>query len=185
MVMLTTPKMNMDWRAEDFNLLGTDGARYTLSRVKGRRGLVVMFICNHCPFVQAIAKKLADDVRKMQEAEIGVAAIMSNDTKEYPEDSFENMKVFAQHHGFTFPYLFDETQEVARAYGAVCTPDFFGFNRDLLLKYRGRFDSSGKEASRKSEHDLLNAMQMIAETGEGPENQYSSIGCNIKWRQVS
>jgi peroxiredoxin len=185
MAALTTPKANLGWRAEDFSLAGVDGHQYSLNRVRGKNGLLVMFICNHCPFVQAIAGKLAVDMKKLQKADIGVVAIMPNDTEQYPADSFDNMKVFAKHQGFTFPYLFDETQEVARAYGAVCTPDFFGFDKDLELRYRGRFDSSGREVNKEGKHELLEAMLQIGETGAAPKDQMASIGCSIKWRQVS
>ncbi len=185
MAALTTPQVTIGWKAEEFTLKSVDGKNYSLKHVRGEKGLVVMFICNHCPFVRAIADKLAADMKLLQNEGVGVVAINSNDAEEYPEDSFDNMKVFAQSHGFTFPYLYDETQETARAYGAVCTPDFFGFDANLHLQYRGRFDSSGMQANAKSEHDLLNAMRLVAKTGKAPEQQSSSIGCSIKWRQVS
>jgi hypothetical protein len=142
-----------------------------------------MFICNHCPYVKGITDRLASTCQKLQELGIGVAAIMANDTESYPEDSFENMKLFATKHNFTFPYLIDETQEVAKAYGAVCTPDFFGFNADRRLEYRGRLDSAGKEpANADTVPELLDALRIIAETGAGPAKQTPSMGCSIKWR---
>jgi peroxiredoxin len=185
MAALTTPQVNIGWKAEEFHLKGVDGKNYSLKHVRGENGLVVMFICNHCPFVRAIADKLAVDMKLLQKDGVGVVAISSNDAAEYPEDSYDNMKTFAQSHGFTFPYLYDETQEAARAYGAVCTPDFFGFDANLHLQYRGRFDSSGMQANVKGDHELLNAMRLVAKTGKAPEQQSSSIGCSIKWRQVS
>ena len=185
MAALTTPQANIGWKAGDFNLKSVDGKTYQLKDVRGEKGLVVMFICNHCPFVKAIAGKLAKDMKLLQAEGIGVVAISANDAEEYPEDSFDNMKLFAKENGFTFPYLHDETQETAHAYGAVCTPDFFGFDAQLHLQYRGRFDSSGMKNQPDSEHDLLNAMREVAKTGKGPEQQFSSIGCSIKWKQVS
>jgi peroxiredoxin len=168
--------------APDFTLPGTDGQRWTRDAAVGAHGLLVAFICNHCPYVQAIIDRLVRDARALQDAGIGVVAISSNDVGAYPQDSFENMRAFAQQHGFTFPYLYDESQEVARAYGAVCTPDFFGFNRDLQLEYRGRLDASGRQpAAPDSRRELLEAMQQIAVTGRGPAEQSASIGCSIKW----
>ena len=142
-----------------------------------------MFICNHCPYVQAIVDRLVRDVRELQAQGIGVAAIMSNDQVAYPEDSFDNMKLFAKEHGFTFPYLLDESQEVARAYGAVCTPDFFGFDAGLGLQYRGRLDASRREAGpADARRELLEAMAQVAATGRGPAEQVPSMGCSIKWK---
>lgn len=182
MAALTTPAVNLDWKAMGFSLKGTDDKTYTLKDVRGEKGLLLMFICNHCPFVKAIVKTLVVDIKTMQKNGIGVAAIMSNDVEHYPEDSFENMKQFAKSHGFTFPYLIDETQDVARTYGAVCTPDFFGFDSGGALKYRGRFDGAGMAPKPDSEHDLLKAMVEISISGKAPEVQTPSIGCSIKWK---
>ena len=179
-----SPICDFGWKAVDFRLPGTDGKTYGLEDVKGANGTLVMFICNHCPYVKAINDRLARDVSELRAAGIGAVAIMSNDPEEYTEDSFDNMKAVAQRHGFTFPYVFDETQEVGHAYGAVCTPDFFGFNRDLELQYRGRLDSSGMNpAPADARRDLFEAMSRIAETGRGPAEQIPSMGCSIKWRE--
>ena len=167
----------------DFSLKGTDGRTHSLADVKGKNGTVVMFICNHCPYVKGVIDRLVDDAKAMQAEGIGAVAIMSNDTANYPDDSFDNMKVFAKKHGLVFPYVIDETQEIARAYGAVCTPDLFGFNRDGKLEYRGRVDSAGSRASTGSEkRELRDAMIQIARTGKGPAEQIPSVGCSIKWR---
>ena len=141
---VSTPICDFGWKAPDFALKGTDGKTYSLADVKGPNGTLVMFICNHCPYVKAVAERLVDDVKTLQTKGIGAVAIMPNDPEYNAEDSFENMKVFAERHGFTFPYVIDETQAVARAYDAVCTPDFFGLDADLGLQYRGRLDSSGR-----------------------------------------
>jgi len=167
----------------DFSLKGTDGRMHSLADVKGENGTVVMFICNHCPYVKGVIDRLVEDVKAMQAEGIGAVAIMSNDTANYPDDSFDNMKVFAQKHGLVFPYVIDETQEIARAYGAVCTPDLFGFNRDGKLEYRGRVDSAGSRPATGSEkRELRDAMIQIARTGKGPAEQVPSVGCSIKWR---
>ncbi|NDF12976.1 MAG: thioredoxin family protein [Proteobacteria bacterium] len=184
MVALTTPVVNIGWNAMDFSLKGTDGKMYSLKNVRGEKGLLVMFICNHCPFVKAIVDKLVVDVKTMQKNGIGVVAISSNDAVAYPEDSFDNMVKFARKHGFTFPYVIDETQAVAHGYGAVCTPDFFGFDANGALQYRGRFDSAGMTPKPDSEHDLLKAMLEISITGKAPPEQIPSIGCNIKWKEA-
>lgn len=169
--------------APDFTLPGTDGQRWTRDAIVGPHGLLVAFICNHCPYVQAIIDRLVRDARALQDAGIGVVAISSNDVVAYPEDSFAHMGAFAKRHGFSFPYLYDETQEIARAYGAVCTPDFFGFNRDLQLEYRGRLDASGRQpAGPDARRELLEAMKQVAATGRGPAEQTPSIGCSIKWK---
>jgi len=183
MVALTTPEVNINWQAPDFSLTGTDGKKYSLSDVKGTNGLVAMFICNHCPFVKAILDKIIRDMTELKELGISAVAIMSNDTAEYPDDSFENMKKLAAAKNFPFPYLIDETQEIAKKYGAVCTPDFFGFNADLKLQYRGRLDDSGMNNKPDASRDLFLAMSKIAKTGRGPEVQKYSIGCNIKWKR--
>ena len=144
MVSLTTPTGELGSTAAPFDLPGTDGRRHTLESVRGANGTVVMFICNHCPYVKAVAAKITRDMTELAQHGVGSVAIMSNDPAAYPEDSFDQMKAFAAQHGFPFPYVIDETQDVARAYGAVCTPDFFGFDRDLKLVYRGRLDASGR-----------------------------------------
>ena len=179
-----SPRGEFGWKAADFRLKGTDGADYALTDVKGRSGTLVMFICNHCPYVKAINDRLARDVKDLQARDVGAIAVMSNDPEDYPEDSFDNMRVVAERHGFTFPYVFDEAQEVGRAYGAVCTPDFFGFNADLELQYRGRLDASGCEPGpTDARRELFEAMVQIAETGTGPAEQVASMGCSIKWRE--
>lgn len=167
----------------DFELPGTDGRTYRLADIAGPRGTLVMFICNHCPYVQSIIDRIVRDAREMQAAGIGVAAISANDVGEYPQDGPDQMKAEAARHGFTFPYLYDETQVVARAYGAECTPDFFGYNADGGLQYRGRFDASARTpGSAEARRELLEAMLQIAETGKGPENPLPSMGCSIKWK---
>ncbi len=184
MVAMEQPICDFGRKAIDFSLPATDGGTYGLADVAGDNGILVMFICNHCPYVKAIAGRLARDARELQAKGIGVIAINANDATQYPADSPEKMKEFAEAHGFTFPYVFDETQETARAYGAVCTPDFFGYNKDLGLQYRGRLDSSGREpAPADAQRELFEAMSQVAETGKGPEDQTASIGCSIKWRQ--
>lgn len=178
-----TPICDFGWPAPDFRLPGIDGRVWGLDEVAGPKGTLIMFICNHCPYVQAVAGRLAADARVLQGLGIGVAAIMSNDTEAYPDDSFDNMKVFAAAHGFGFPYLLDETQAVARAYGAVCTPDFFGFDATRGLQYRGRLDSSKREAGpADARRELVEAMTQMIETGHGPAAQIPSMGCSIKWR---
>jgi len=182
MAALETPVCDFGWKAVDFELPGVDGRSYTLADVRGRNGTLIVFICNHCPYVRAIVDRLVDDVKALQAEGIGAAAIMSNDTVAYPDDSFDNMAAFAREHGFTFPYLFDESQEVARAYGAVCTPDFFGFDADLGLQYRGRLDESRREPVPGARRELLEAMTQVARTGQGPAEQIPSMGCSIKWK---
>ncbi|OAN49900.1 thioredoxin family protein [Magnetospirillum moscoviense] len=178
-----TPLCDFGWKAPDFRLPGTDGKLWSLADIQGPNGTLIMFICNHCPYVQAIVDRLVRDVAGLQGLGIGVAAIMSNDTASYPEDSFDNMALFAARHGFTFPYLFDETQEVARAYDAVCTPDFFGFDAALGLQYRGRLDASKREAGpADARRELFDAMTQVARTGRGPSEQVASMGCSIKWK---
>ena len=184
MVSLETPICDFGWKAVDFELKGIDGKTYSLADAKGPKGLLIMFICNHCPYVKAIADRLVRDVSELQEMGMGAIAIMANDYQNYPEDSFDNMGLFAEKNGFTFPYVIDETQEVARAYDAVCTPDFFGFNADLELQYRGRLDASRKEAApADARRDLFEAMRQVVETGQGPAEQIPSMGCSIKWRE--
>ncbi len=170
-------------KAPDFDLLGVDGKRHDLVAVRGPNGLVVMFICNHCPYVKAVIDRIVRDCRDLSAQGVGSAAVMSNDPTEYPEDSFENMKRTAREKGFAFPYLLDETQDVARAYGAACTPDFFGFNAGLELQYRGRLDASRRDAVPNARRELFEAMVQIANTGIGPKEQIASIGCSIKWKK--
>jgi len=181
MVSLNTPVCDFGWKAPDFRLRGVDGQLYTLADVRGPKGTLVMFICNHCPYVKAIRSRLVQDLRELKALGVNAVAIMSNDPTDYPEDSFENMQAVAREFDFTFPYVIDPTQEVAKAYGAVCTPDFFGFNAELELQYRGRFDESRKETAPASTRDLFHAMKQVAETGRGPQEQIPSIGCSIKW----
>ncbi len=183
MVSLQPPVCDFGWKARDFSLEGTDGKTYSLADASGPKGTLVMFICNHCPYVKAIVDRLVRDAREIQGLGVGVIAIMTNDPSDYPEDSFDNMKATARANGFTFPYIIDETQKVGRAYGAICTPDFFGFNADLELQYRGRFDSSRKDPGPvDAKRELFEAMRLIAETGQGPRHQIPSMGCSIKWR---
>lgn len=177
-----TPTCDFDWTAVDFHLRGTDGKTYSLAEVRGPKGTLVMFICNHCPYVKAVIGRLVEDVAALRTHGIGAVAIMPNDVENYPEDSFENMQRFAANNGFTFPYLIDDTQAIARAYGAICTPDFYGFNAADRLQYRGRFDSAGMSGAPAPKRELFEAMTAIAATGKGPETQHPSIGCTIKWK---
>lgn len=184
MVSLTTPVCNFNTPAIDFNLPGVDGQNWTLEKAKGENGLLVMFICNHCPYVKSIQQRLVDDTRMLRD-EFGInsIAIMANDPNEYTEDSFENMLKISQQFDFPFPYVIDETQDIAKGYGAVCTPDFFGYNRELELQYRGRLDASRKEtAPANVKRDLLEAMKLVANTQQGPLEQIPSMGCSIKWK---
>ena len=182
MVLTKTPICNFGEKPHSFELKDVSEKTYNLKDLVGEKGTLIMFICNHCPYVKAVIKDIVYDANKLKNLNINTIAVMSNDTKNYPDDSFENMIKFSKINKFNFPYLLDETQEIAKKYGAVCTPDFFGYNRDLELQYRGRIRelkdlkpvSSGKS-------DLFNAMKMIAETGKGPQNQIPSMGCNIKW----
>ena len=183
MVLKETPTCNFDEKAFDFKLIGTDEKIWTLTDCAGTNGTLIMFICTHCPYVKAIQSKLVEDARKLLEVGIKSVAIMSNDPQDYPEDSFENMKKISEKYNYPFPYLFDETQEVAKTYDAVCTPDFFGYNKSLELQYRGRFDETGMTPSKnESNHDLLEAMIMVAKTSKGPQKQIPSMGCSIKWK---
>jgi len=185
MALLETPQPNLGQIAPDFALKGTDGKTYRLENVKGPNGLLVMFICNHCPFVKAITDRLPEDVADLQKAGVGVIAINSNDTIAYPEDDFANMQKFALFNNFNFPYVIDETQDVGKAYGAVCTPDFFGYNHKLELQYRGRLDDAGRNPrSGATKRELVDAMLWIAETGYGPTGQHPSMGCSIKWKDT-
>jgi peroxiredoxin len=178
-----TPICDFGWKAIDFRLPDVDGRMWSLADIRGPKGTLVMFLCNHCPYVQAVAARLARDVAALAALGIGAAAIMPNDTVRFPEDSPANMRAFAARHGFTFPYLIDESQQVARAWGAVCTPDFFGFDAGLGLQYRGRLDASNREAGpADARRELFDAMRQVAETGRGPAEQIPSMGCSIKWK---
>jgi len=183
MVRMETPVCDFGWKAVDFALPGVDGKTYTLKDVAGPNGLLVMFICNHCPYVKAVIERIVRDVRDLKTLGVGAVAVMSNDPAEYPEDGFDNMKEMAARLGFSMPYVLDASQDVAKAYGAVCTPDFFGFNRNLELQYRGRLDESRKETAPEGvRRDLFEAMKQVAETQRGPADQIPSMGCSIKWR---
>jgi peroxiredoxin len=183
MVSLTTPAGQLGWHAAPFDLPGTDGRRHTLDSVRGAKGTVVMFICNHCPYVKAVVAKIVRDMAELRPYGVGSIAIMSNDLAAYPEDSFDNMKAFAVQQGFSFPYVLDETQAVARAYGAVCTPDFFAFDSDLKLAYRGRLDASGRSIDPAADRELFDAMLSVVRTSSAPGVQQPSVGCSIKWKQ--
>ena len=182
MVLTKTPICNFGEKTHDFHLKGIDEKNYKLNDCTGINGTIIMFICNHCPYVKAIIKDLVNDTNNLIKLGINSVAIMSNDTKNYPEDSFENMKLFAEENSFNFPYLIDETQEVAKKYGAVCTPDFFGYNGKNELQYRGRIrELKELRPMRSGSSELWNAMKMISETQKGPKVQIPSMGCNIKW----
>jgi peroxiredoxin len=179
------PVCDFGWQAPDFDLPGVDGKRHSLASARGPKGLLVMFICNHCPYVKAVLDRIVRDAMELKALGIGSIAIMSNDPTDYPEDSWDNMVQLAKRMNFPFPYVLDETQEIAKAYGAVCTPDFFGFNADLKLQYRGRLDESRKDAAPANvRRDLFEAMKQVALTGNGPREQIASIGCSIKWREA-
>ena len=183
MVSLQTPICDFGLPAIDFALPGVDGKTWSLQDCAGEKGLLVMFICNHCPYVKAIKERIVRDTRELKALGVNTVAIMSNDATQYEEDSFENMQKIAAEWGFDFPYLVDESQAVAKAYGAVCTPDFFGYNADLKLQYRGRLDESRKETAAEGVHrDLFESMRQVAESGNGPEEQIPSMGCSIKWK---
>lgn len=182
MAEVTTPVCDFGWLAVDFNLPGVDGKNYSLADVYGANGTIVMFICNHCPFVKAVINNIVRDVNVLADLGIGAVAIMPNDTASHPSDSFGNMKFFAAEHNFTFPYIIDESQAVARAYDAVCTPDFFGFDASGGLQYRGRLDESRLDPVPGARRELFEAMKMVADGGIGPKEQFPSLGCSIKWR---
>jgi peroxiredoxin len=185
MASLETPVCDFGRPAPDFELPGVDGKMWRRDACAGERGLLVMFICNHCPYVKAVRERIVRDARDLIELGIGCVAIMSNDTRDYPEDSFENMQRIAEDLAFPFPYLLDESQAVAKAYGAICTPDFFGYNASLQLQYRGRLDASRKDtAPDDARRDLYEAMKLVAQTGNGPPEQIPSIGCSIKWKSA-
>lgn len=177
-----TPPVERGWHAADFSLKGTDGYTYSLADVRGENGLVVMFICNHCPYVKAVLDRIIRDMEELKHYGIGSIAIMSNDVEAYPSDGFEHMKALAEAQNFPFPYVLDDTQAIAKEYDAVCTPDFFGFDSELRLQYRGRLDASARAPAEEAQRDLFEAMVQIAETGEAPAEQWNSIGCSIKWK---
>jgi len=179
------PVCDFGWKAPDFELPATDGKIYRLADIAGAKGVLIMFVCNHCPYVLAIRDRILRDARDLQALGLGVAAICANDADAYPEDSFERMRDVAKREKFPYPYLHDEDQSAARTYGAVCTPDFFGFNADLELQYRGRLDASRKETGPAGlRRDLYEAMRQVAETGTGPQEQIPSMGCAIKWKSA-
>ena len=182
MVLTKTPICNFGEKAKHFQLKGVDGKLHRLEDHIGKSGLLIMFICNHCPYVKAVIKDIVNDCKNLKNSGLNSIAIMSNNVKEYPEDSFENMVKFSNNNKFSFPYLIDETQNVAKDYGAVCTPDFFGYNNKLELQYRGRIrELKDLKPISSGESDLLKAMNLIIKTGSGPKNQIPSMGCNIKW----
>ena len=182
MTLTKTPICNFGEKAKDFNLLSTEKEKISLDMVKGDNGTLVMFICNHCPYVKAVIKDIVEDVKFIENLGIKSVAIMSNDVKNYPEDSFENMISFSKLHNFSFPYLIDDTQKIAKDYDAVCTPDFFGYNKNLELQYRGRIrELKDLKPVSQGDSDLRTAMKLVAKFGKGPKNQIPSMGCNIKW----
>ena len=182
MTLTKTPICNFGEKAKDFNLLSTEKKKISLDMVKGDNGTLVMFICNHCPYVKAVIKDIVEDVKFLEDLGIKSVAIMSNDVKNYPEDSFENMTSFSKLHNFSFPYLIDDTQKIAKDYDAVCTPDFFGYNKNLELQYRGRIrELKDLKPVNQGDSDLRTAMILVAKSGKGPKNQIPSMGCNIKW----
>ena len=186
MVALETPICDFGWKAPEFNLIGIDNKFYSFQDIRGPKGTLVMFICNHCPYVKSVIHRIVEDVTLLKEKGIGVIAIMSNDVndpKYGAEDSFDNMKLFSERNNFVFPYVYDEKQSVGRKYNAVCTPDFFGFNANDELQYRGRLEESKMEIIPDAKKELLEAMMQVSETGSGPQDQIPSIGCSIKWKE--
>ena len=186
MVALETTVCDFGWKAPEFNLIGIDNKFYSFQDIRGPKGTLVMFICNHCPYVKSVIHRIVEDVTLLKEKGIGIIAIMSNDVndpKYGPEDSFDNMKLFSERNNFVFPYVYDETQSVGRKYNAVCTPDFFGFNANDELQYRGRLEESKMEIIPDAKKELLEAMMQVSETGSGPQDQIPSIGCSIKWKE--
>ena len=182
MVLTKTPICNFGEKPHSFQLKGVDNKLYRLEDCLGKNGTLIMFICNHCPYVKAVVTDIVEDCVSLEKEGIKSIAIMSNDTNNYPEDSFENMLNFSNKHKFNFPYLIDQDQNIAKKYGAVCTPDFFGYNNKLELQYRGRIrELKNLKPVRNSQSDLLKAMRLIVKTGQGPKNQIPSMGCNIKW----
>lgn len=182
MSLTETPVCNFGEKAKNFELLSTENKKISLDNIKGKNGILIMFICNHCPYVKAVIKDIVKDAKYLETLGVKSVAIMSNDVKNYPEDSFKNMISFSKNHNFSFPYLIDETQKVAKEFGAVCTPDFFGYNKNLELQYRGRIrELKNLKSVGKGDSDLNIAMKLIATSGQGPKNQIPSMGCNIKW----
>lgn len=182
MALTHTPICEFGWKAPDFDLQGVDGRRYSYADAAGEKGTLIMFICNHCPYVKAVLDDMVRDVTDLAKVGIGAIGIMPNDVKAFPDDSFDNMKRLSDELNFPFPYVIDETQDVARAYDAVCTPDFFGFGPDRDLQYRGRItELSGLAPVPGADRELFQAMTMVAETGHGPKDQVASMGCSIKW----
>ena len=179
---VNAPNNDLGWLAKDFSLLNVDNNFLSLEEIKGKNGTVIAFICNHCPYVIKIASRLAYEANELKKNEISTIAIMSNDVESYPEDSYENMKIFASKYNFKFQYLYDSSQKIAKEYKAVCTPDIYGFNSQKILKYRGRIDSGVLKKNNKMNRDLFEAMKLIAKTNEGPAIQYNSFGCSIKWK---
>lgn len=176
------PLCDFGWKAPSFGLPGVDGKTHVLENLRGPNGTLIVFICNHCPYVKAVIGRLVRDATELQAIGAATIAICSNDPVSHPADNFDNMKIFARQHAFTFPYLHDASQSVARAYDAVCTPDFFGFNGKLELQYRGRLDESKTVLVPQAKRELFEAMKQIAETGQGPREQTASMGCSIKWK---
>ena len=177
------PVCDFGWQAKNFELPGVDGKQYSLDNVRGNNGMLIMFICNHCPYVLAVLDRIVRDAEELQGLGVGVVAISSNDVIAYPEDSFENMIKLSKDNDFSFPYLYDEDQNVAKSFDAVCTPDFFGFNSKNELQYRGRLDASRKESGPSDlRRDLFEGMKLVTETGKGPTDQIASMGCSIKWK---
>lgn len=181
---VSPPVCDFGWQAPDFTLKSVDGKMLSLTDVAGPNGTLIMFICNHCPYVKSILDRIIRDAADLAALGIGVVAINGNDADDYPEDSFEGMQAAAKANGFPFAYLHDETQAVAKAYGAVCTPDFFGFDARGGLQYRGRLDASGREAVDGARRDLFEGMKLVAQTGRGPAEQIASMGCSIKWKDA-
>ena len=182
MALTKTPICDFGKKASGFKLKSTDNKIISLQDVKGENGTLIMFICNHCPYVKAVIKEIVKDCKELEKIGVKSLAIMSNDTKNYPDDSFENMSSFAKYYEFNFPYVIDETQEIAKEYGAVCTPDFFGYNKNSELQYRGRILEARKlKPIHDGDTELRKAMKLIASTGKGPKNQIPSMGCSIKW----
>ena len=179
---IQTPICDFGQKAHDFKLKSTDNKIISLNDIKGENGTLIMFICNHCPYVKAVIQNIVEDCKKLESNGIKSVAICSNDVKNYPEDSFDNMIKFSKNHNFNFPYVIDETQEVAKTYGAVCTPDFFGYNKDLELQSRGRIrELKNLKPIENGDSELKNAMKMIAKSNNGPKEQFPSMGCSIKW----
>ena len=182
MTLTKTPICNFGEKAKDFHLLSTENTKVSLNDINGENGTLIMFICNHCPYVKAVIKDIAQDAKFFESISIKSVAIMSNDVKNYPEDSFENMMLFSKKHDFSFPYLIDNTQKIAKEYGAVCTPDFFGYNKNLELQYRGRIrELKDLKPVNKGDSELRTAMKLVVNLGKGPSQQFASMGCSIKW----